>query len=71
MGEVEKATAELSQISTYTAQEERLVLTTIIAKGGFGTVHRGRWRGLEVAVKTILINRLDTERRNAVSSEAA
>ena len=71
MGEVEKATAELSQISAFTAQEERLVLTTIIAKGGFGTVHRGRWRGLDVAVKTILFNRLDTERRNAVSSEAA
>lgn len=71
MGEVEKATEELKQISSFSAKEsERLVLTSIIAKGGFGTVHKGRWRNLDVAVKTVMFNRLDEERKHVVSEAA-
>lgn len=53
MWEVQQARAHLQGLAPE-QQCERLSLKGIIAGGAFGTVHRGRWRGIDVAVKVDL-----------------
>eukprot|EP00892_Ulva_mutabilis_P009184 jgi/Ulvmu1/6638/UM003_0276.1 len=44
----------------------------LLAKGSFGTVYHGKWRGLEVAIKTLLFQSSDSGSKTAVvASEAA
>jgi serine/threonine protein kinase len=39
---------------------EELELTAPIGKGSFGEVYRGKWRGVEVAIKRMLIDDMET-----------
>ena len=51
MLEVELAAKQLGSLSPAEQLCERLVLNEIIATGASGTVYRGRWRNIDVAVK--------------------
>ena len=50
MLEVELASKQLGS-SSPEQQCERLALNEVIAEGASGTVYRGRWRNMDVAVK--------------------
>ena len=51
MLEVELVAKQLGSMSPAEQLCERLVLNEIIATGASGTVYRGRWRNIDVAVK--------------------
>lgn len=42
-----------TDIATVTISEEDVELKGIIGKGQFGTVHKGTWKGMQVAIKCI------------------
>jgi serine/threonine protein kinase len=52
-------------------QDEKLVLGRMIGRGAFGVVYQGWWRGLEVAVKTILMSHHDPSLQEKAMMEAA
>ncbi|KXZ45631.1 hypothetical protein GPECTOR_52g32 [Gonium pectorale] len=47
---ISKLHAELSK------RQEQLHITTVLGKGSFGVVYLGTWRGLRVAVKTLVVH---------------
>ncbi|KAG2428190.1 hypothetical protein HXX76_011870 [Chlamydomonas incerta] len=47
---ISKLHAELS------GRQEQLRITTVLGKGSFGVVYMGTWRGLRVAVKTLVVH---------------
>eukprot|EP00892_Ulva_mutabilis_P012777 jgi/Ulvmu1/9872/UM057_0026.1 len=54
------------------SSDMQLRVHALIGRGGFGTVYRGEWRGLQVAIKTVMLQRGACEADVArVASEAA
>ena len=62
--------AEVRQLMTSMgSDQDKLVILHEIGRGGFGTVFKGRWRGLDVAVKTVLFQ--DRSLVDALAAEVA
>ncbi|GIM10511.1 hypothetical protein Vretimale_14185, partial [Volvox reticuliferus] len=72
---VELAAAISSMQAELSGRQEQLRITTMLGKGSFGVVYLGTWRGLRVAVKTLVVHDalLGTEgrRRQRAILEAA
>jgi serine/threonine protein kinase len=43
----------------------------MLGRGGFGEVHKGRWKGTEVAVKTISAEHITREMKKSFSDETS
>eukprot|EP00892_Ulva_mutabilis_P006166 jgi/Ulvmu1/3921/UM018_0144.1 len=71
-GEVQHAVAALQGVLQAELHEDELQLYDVLGRGGFGTVYHGRWRGLEVAIKTVVFESGARDSQTAlVASEAA
>ncbi|KAG2447354.1 hypothetical protein HYH02_007683 [Chlamydomonas schloesseri] len=65
--------AELEEMKRSHAMEVKdvqLRLVELLGEGAFGVVYKGQWRGLDVAVKTVIFNSLGTTRRAALAEAA-
>eukprot|EP00892_Ulva_mutabilis_P000885 jgi/Ulvmu1/10798/UM069_0033.1 len=71
-GEVQQAVAALQGALQEELHEDELQLYDVLGRGGFGTVYHGQWRGLEVAIKTVVFESDARDNQTAlVASEAA
>ncbi|GIL50131.1 hypothetical protein Vafri_6436 [Volvox africanus] len=53
---VDLASAISSLQAELSGRQEQLRITTVLGKGSFGVVYLGSWRGLRVAVKTLVVH---------------
>eukprot|EP00892_Ulva_mutabilis_P012772 jgi/Ulvmu1/9868/UM057_0022.1 len=71
-GKVAAAVQEMQGALQAELQEDQLKLHGVIGRGGFGTVYHGQWRGLDVAIKTVIFSSDQGDRQTqVVASEAA
>eukprot|EP00892_Ulva_mutabilis_P008546 jgi/Ulvmu1/6063/UM027_0041.1 len=71
-GQVAAAVQELQGALQEELQEDRLKLFGVVGRGGYGTVYHGEWRGLDVAIKTVIFQSGGGDQQTAVvATEAA
>eukprot|EP00892_Ulva_mutabilis_P012770 jgi/Ulvmu1/9866/UM057_0020.1 len=71
-GKVTAAVQEMQGALQAELHEDQLKLHGVIGRGGFGTVYHGEWRGLDVAIKTVIFSSDQGDRQTqVVASEAA
>eukprot|EP00892_Ulva_mutabilis_P002024 jgi/Ulvmu1/11822/UM080_0033.1 len=71
-GKVAVAVKEMQGALQAELQDDHLQLLGVLGRGGFGVVYHGQWRGLEVAIKTVIFSSSrDDEETAVVASEAA
>eukprot|EP00892_Ulva_mutabilis_P012784 jgi/Ulvmu1/9879/UM057_0034.1 len=71
-GRVAAAVQEMQGTLQAELQEDQLQLHGVIGRGGFGTVYHGEWRGLDVAIKTVIFQSCGGDQQaNVVATEAA
>eukprot|EP00892_Ulva_mutabilis_P012771 jgi/Ulvmu1/9867/UM057_0021.1 len=71
-GKVAAAVQEMQGALQAELHEDQLKLHGVIGRGGFGTVYHGEWRGLDVAIKTVIFSSDHGDRQTqVVASEAA
>lgn len=70
MAEVKQMLGTMKTVSHRGAMqlgEEELNLIEPIGKGGFGTVYKGKWRNLEVAVKMVVFAQFGPDGERSIS----
>eukprot|EP00892_Ulva_mutabilis_P012786 jgi/Ulvmu1/9880/UM057_0035.1 len=71
-GRVAAAVQEMQGALQAELQEDQLKLHRVIGRGGFGTVYHGEWRGLDVAIKTVIFQSCGGDQQAiVVATEAA
>lgn len=66
LDELVRLTADLAA----EVDDHQLMVQEVVASGGYGTVYRGMWQGLQVAVKTVLFSTASVNRRLALQEAA-
>lgn len=66
LDELARLTADLAA----EVDDHQLIVQEVVASGGYGTVYRGTWQGLPVAVKTVLFSTASINRRLALQEAA-